>query len=115
MLPKKRKVSRRLFPSLLRKGRVFHSPHFTARALVAKEGENTRCAVIVSKSVAKSAAQRGTLKRRAYTILRSLSADVSYPLVVASHAKSGATTIPFEEIQREITHLYSQMGALRAR
>lgn len=62
-------------------------------------------AVIVSKKVAKSSVERHQLKRRVREIIRSW-AEKGRVLIV--FARSGATNLPYSEIEAELTPLLRQ-------
>ncbi len=70
MLPVKKRVTKKLFDEILKKGVVFYGSFFTFRYI--NNTEIRRYAFVVPKKIAKKAVDRNKLKRRAYNIIRSL-------------------------------------------
>lgn len=70
MIPSSRKVGKDLFEPLMKKGRSFLSESFSARVMVGTTDLPARFSVVVAKKLEKSAVQRNTYKRRAYSLLR---------------------------------------------
>jgi ribonuclease P protein component len=67
MIPKKKRVSRSIFPEVIQKGKIRSTPAFSLRFLTNKG--QSKGSVVVSKAVLKSAVARNTLKRRWYKAL----------------------------------------------
>lgn len=75
MLPSSRRLSIPLFKSVVDKGKLFHSPFFSAKMMRA-EGPS-RFSVVVSKKVAKNATDRNKIRRRMYSALIPFCKNVS--------------------------------------
>ena len=71
MFPKKNRISKTEFGELLKKGRAFHSPHFSLLCFK-KENMEPKFAFVVSKKVARNAADRNILRRRGFSVLRDI-------------------------------------------
>lgn len=65
------------------------------------------CAAVISKKVAKYAVSRHLLKRRIYAVLRPFCTDAQ---AIVVYARPGAPTLPFSDIQEELTQLLAQVG-----
>ncbi|MCX6754160.1 MAG: ribonuclease P protein component [Candidatus Nomurabacteria bacterium] len=67
MLPKKKRITKDIFQTILKKGNIVSGSFFLFRYI--KES-NPRYVFVVSKKIAKTATQRNSLRRRGYNILR---------------------------------------------
>ncbi|MFA6355166.1 MAG: ribonuclease P protein component [Candidatus Paceibacterota bacterium] len=67
MLPKKKRITKDIFQTILKKGSIVSGSFFLFRYI--KES-NSRYVFVVSKKIAKTAIQRNSLRRRGYNILR---------------------------------------------
>jgi ribonuclease P protein component len=69
MVPRNQRLNRTAFSEVFTRGRRRHSPYLS---LVYMASPSFRCAVVVSKKVAKKAHERNRLRRRLYALLRTL-------------------------------------------
>jgi len=101
MLPKYRRIPRRLFKPLLESRKYFNSEHFSLRVIPSKE---VRIAVSVSKKIYKKAVVRNKVRRRVYSAMRDLisSLRVGLYLVVAKH---GSEKTKGKELKNELKSL----------
>lgn len=67
MLPKKKRITKDIFQTIIRKGNIVSGSFFLFRYI--KES-NPRYVFVVSKKIAKTAVKRNSLRRRGYNILR---------------------------------------------
>jgi ribonuclease P protein component len=104
MLPKRRRLTRQLFPTNTRSSLVAHTEHFSLRTLPTTSG-GARVSVVVSKKVAPRAVDRHTVKRRVYTVAHK---ETYAPGAYVFFAKAGAHTISFREVHDEILSLFSE-------
>ncbi len=70
MFPIKKRVTKKLFDEIIKKGDVFYGSFFVFRYI--KNTEFISYAFVVSKKISKKAVNRNKLKRRAYSIIRLL-------------------------------------------
>ncbi len=75
MLPKKLRVTTRLFQTSMKHGKVFHSPHLSVRLSPLPQGAESRFAIAVPKAYSTKATERNKLKRAFYKII-----EKSFPL-----------------------------------
>lgn len=99
MLPKSKRVERRLFKPLLESKRAAHSPHFSLRSA---SSESARASVSVSKKVSKSAVVRNKVRRRVYSALRDMEMPRRMLLFIA---KPGAEKVKGEALTNELEKL----------
>lgn len=109
MLPKKNRISRALFDTLLKGGIFFHSEHLSLRVIKQQKGL-LKFSFVVSKKVSKSAVTRNLLRRRGYVILlntiKTKSKDImNVGIIGAFFFKKGAEKLGFPELQEEIAFL----------
>lgn len=69
MLPKNRRIPRKMFPLLQNRAKVFKNNLFLLRFVQNKEQKVSRFCFSVSKKVAKSAVVRNRLRRNGYRLL----------------------------------------------
>lgn len=120
MLPKKNRVSRAVFSTLLKKGVFFHSENLSFRVIKTVEKTQkgpSKFSFVVSKKVSKSATVRNLLRRRGYSSLRSsLNRDVkdsmNNAIVGAFFFKKGADKIDFSTLRDEIAFLLKKSGII---
>ena len=67
MLPKKERVTKELFQTIMKQGRIISSPFFVFRYVY---GKSPKYAFVAPKSIAKEANKRNALRRKGYNILR---------------------------------------------
>jgi ribonuclease P protein component len=101
MLPKSRRIPRKLFKTLLESQKYSNSPHFSLR--VAPSGE-PRVAVSVSKKISKKATIRNTIRRRVYSSLQQLFPTLKNNLFLII-AKVGADKMKGEALKSELAEL----------
>lgn len=108
MIPARRKVNRILFERLLKQSRVYHSPHLSFRVNIFASNQPARFSVVVSKKIdprAKSAVWRNTMKRRAYTMVRSVIPRVTLGCVGVFFLKKGFHAVSVSTIKLEIDEM----------
>ncbi len=102
MLPKQKRITKDSFKSILLKGALYHADYFTLRTIPSeKEG----FAVSVSKKVAKGAVDRNRIRRRAYSVIRSLLHQIKSNSMSILSAKSNAKDISFGSTREDIEKL----------
>ncbi|MDP3874992.1 MAG: ribonuclease P protein component [bacterium] len=109
MLPKNRRIPRKLFISLLESGKHFNSKHFSLRVT---SSDKVRVAVSVSKKISKKAVVRNKVRRRAYSAVRSLIPNLTNNLFLLV-AKPGAEKIKGKELENELKSLVISRRPLR--
>lgn len=113
MLPQKNRIPRSLFESVLKEGSVFHSPHLYFRVVKTQSGLS-KFSFVVSKKVSKSAVSRNLLRRRGYSIIRSLfgKEKMNAGIIGAFFFKKGAEKIDFAALREEIWFLLKKVGMI---
>lgn len=116
MLPPKFKIKKALFPIILAKGKVYHSPHLMAR--VYKKETKDGCAphalvsVSASKKISKLATERNHLRRRGYAALETLIEKTNPCFLCAFSFRQGALTASTQDLQAEIAALFKKAGIM---
>lgn len=105
MLPKRKRVTKDLFPYIMKNGRVLTSPLFTLRYINQK---TPQYAFVVPKTVAKQAFSRNTLRRKGYALLRQ---RALLPKVLGVFFyKKQAHTAAFIDIKADIDALLNKIS-----
>ncbi len=104
MLPRRSRLSREGFDSLMR-SRRYSSPHFSLS--IQENGQYAGLGVVISKKVAKLAVSRHLLKRRISSVLAPFHTDSR---ALALFAKPGSKELPFSELKSELLGLLEQAG-----
>ncbi|MEX2013574.1 MAG: ribonuclease P protein component [Parcubacteria group bacterium] len=102
MLPKSRRIPRKLFKPLLASGRYFNSEHFSLR--VGSVENEARLAVSVSKKVSPKAVVRNKVRRRVYSATDDLIPHLSGRLFLLI-AKPKAQNIKGQNLKDELVEL----------
>jgi ribonuclease P protein component len=116
MLPKKNRISRVLFDTVLKDGAFFHSQNLSFRVVKAQK-RLSKFSFVVSKKVSKSAVVRNLLRRRGYSVLKSIIGTKSKEkmdnaILGAFFFKKGAEKLGFDEVRGEIEFLLKKARVL---
>ena len=101
MLPKEKRIPRELFGELLTRSRYTNSAHFTLRFRLLDSCQ-TKIGVSVSKKISKKAVIRNKVRRRTYSIARTLDFPQGLFLFVA---KTGAEKVVGDDLRTELASL----------
>jgi len=102
-----KRVTRTVFPLVLKKGHVFHAPHISLRVISAPETVESAFAFVVSRKVTNMAVKRNLLKRRGRHIVREATEKLKNKYTGVFFFKKDADSLSFEELQEEIASLLS--------
>lgn len=103
MLSKEHRLTHRESDLLLQTGTSRSSRLFSVKV---RDGfDRTKCAVAVSKKVAKKAVERNRIRRRVYAAIREIFDSLPQGSHFLFFARSGVKTASFEEIKNEIVSL----------
>ncbi|MEK7107933.1 MAG: ribonuclease P protein component [Patescibacteria group bacterium] len=109
MLPKKQRVSRKLFEVVYRASGTFSSPFFVLKTKEAQEntafGGASRFAFSVSAKICPKAVDRNRLRRRGYAAARNLLPQIKTPTICLFIIKKGAEKLNFQKLQAEIKNI----------
>jgi ribonuclease P protein component len=100
MLSSQNRLSTSLFKEVIQKGIIFHGDFFLARCL--NMPGISRFSVSVPKKVAKTAVLRNKIRRRIYSILRSLGSKIYSNKSVVLIMKVGSDKIAFPILKLDI-------------
>lgn len=105
MLSKKRKLNSVEHKEVLTTGKRKHNPLFTLYFLE-REGEDSKCAVVVPKKVAKKAVQRNKNKRKIFDTIKNI-----YPHILPGYyfilmARMNVEELTQEEIQEGVEDIF---------
>ena len=101
MLPKNRRIPRKLLGLILESKKYFNSVHFSLRVAPSNV---TRVAISVSKKVSKYAVVRNRIRRRTYSAIQLLIPNLSHNLYLLI-AKQGAEKVKGKELENELKSL----------
>lgn len=105
MLSKQNRIPRKDFKYLLEQKRYFNSPNFTLR-FAKRENKSPQFSVSVSKKVSKKAVDRNRVRRRVYSVLRSVQAPEGMYFFIA---KPSSINLKGEKLRMEIVKLISSL------
>ena len=109
MLPKKQRVTKKLFDQVYTLGKSFHAPHLFMKVLKTGKTEQNKASVVVSKKVAKKAHDRNTIKRRTLSLLNPYIKAKKNGLQVIVFMKKGADSITFQDLKKEIDEVWKKI------
>lgn len=107
------RVNRALFSVILKKGKIYHSPHLSLRVFEAGPEKLSAFAVVISKKVTKLAVKRNRLKRQARQIIHDNFLMLEKPYIGALFFKKGSDRLAFKELKREFQTILSKAGISR--
>ncbi len=103
MISKKKRVTKELFLSVLKNGKILSSPLFLLRYTPSLE---SLCAVVVPKSLVKRAVKRNSLRRKGYNAIRILTLP---PATLLFFYKKEGINASSEEIRQDLEMLISKI------
>lgn len=112
MLPKKKRVTKALFQTIMKEGRMLSGPFFVFRYLypqVRIGGKDVHLAIVAPKSIAKKAILRNKLRRKAYNIVHNI--DISSGSGIFFYKKP-ATLASTDELRGEMISLLKKAKLL---
>ncbi len=111
MLPRARRVTRKLFDGLLKGSQALHSAHFSLRLGHASDPkEPSRFSVVVSSQVLKKSHDRNLLKRRTRAAIHAMLPFVKNGYTVVFFAKKTSAGLNFIAISNEVDALLRKAG-----
>ena len=109
MLPKHKKIPRKLFNDILTRGKIFHSPNITLR-IRKNDSNNTVFSFVVSKKVAKKSVERNKLKRQGYSIIKEFLDKIKGSYSYIFFLKKGIIGMKYKDIKNEIYSILDKAG-----
>lgn len=109
MLPRKHRVTRAEFDTLLRPDFQLHSPTFRV-AVIKKENPSLQATVIASKKVAKKAHDRNLITRHVYNILHDNKKMLLLPAMIGFFTKPGIDELSFTELEKELKQVLAEIS-----
>ena len=109
MLPKKQRVSRKLFETVFRSAATISSPFFVLKI---KEAKENRFAFSVSAKICPEAVDRNKLRRRGYAAAQNLLPQIKKLAVFLFIVKKGAEKLNFQKLQEEIKNVLHKSGVV---
>jgi len=106
MLPKKKRVTKEVFQSLIKEGKIFSTPLFL---FYFKESELPHYAIVAPKGIFKTAVKRNHFRRIGYNVLRSLSIKSGSGIFMY---KKQALVSNKDEIKENIVFILKKTGFL---
>ena len=116
MLPKRQRVSRKLFEAVFRSATTFSSLFFVLKIKKAQEnpvsGGTSRFAFSVSAKICPKAVDRNKLRRRGYAAAQNLLPQIKTPATCLFIIKKGAEKLSFQKLQEEIKNILQKARIL---
>jgi ribonuclease P protein component len=115
MLPKKNRISRVLFDTVLKNGIFFHSDHLIFRSVNHLQNGPSKFSFVVSKKVSKSAVKRNFLRRCGYSLLSLVLSKEKMRtsgFLGAFFFKKGSEGLETEKLREEILFLLKKARIL---
>jgi len=103
MLPKSKRLTRRDFESVLKKGVVYHSPFFTLKFYPVNQ--QLRFAVVVPSKIVKKASQRNLFRRSGYSAVREIIKTTRFQGAAILFFKKTALTLRKEILKAEVERI----------
>lgn len=111
MLPHSKRLTTELFAEIIEKGQSTHCSFSSVKVL--EYDSVSRYAVSVPKKVAHTAVMRNKLRRRVYSLIRSLSPDLKEGFLVVIVIKQGAEKLSLIDFCGEIQKNFVKAGLLQ--
>ncbi|OHA88175.1 MAG: ribonuclease P protein component [Candidatus Zambryskibacteria bacterium RIFCSPHIGHO2_01_FULL_43_27] len=105
MLPKKNKISIRMFPKERRPIKSMGSDSLSLSVFFQTKDDVPRASVVISKKIAKTAVERNKIRRRIFSILRKHITSARDGSLLVFHAKKPVLHKKFADLEVEIQNL----------
>lgn len=106
MLPKNKRVTKDIFPIILKKSKIFHSKNLTLRVSRNKNNnETTKFSFVVSRKVSNKATERNLLKRRGNGIVSKLDKNIKNGFICVFYVKKSLLSVSYHDMEEEITRI----------
>lgn len=112
MLPKNRRIQKKLFSNTVLLGKRYNSPHFLAYVTEIDRSKQSLFSFSVSKKVCKGAVDRNRLRRQGYSIVSKHLKEVLPGFTCFFSFKKGSGTIKFEEMEKEMGSILNNAGVI---
>jgi ribonuclease P protein component len=112
MLSKKRRIEKKNFTALQKKGKSLFTKLFSVTVGALKDKEAFKVSVVVSKKVAKTAVTRNRLRRVVYGALGEMLPHLQKGLFFIFYLKSGVEKITKSQLEKEIQDLFKNNGLI---
>lgn len=103
MLPKKKRITKDIFQTILKKGNIVSGSFFLFRYI---KGSYPQYVFVVSKKITKTAIKRNSLRRRGYNILRQYNLKNCAGIFFY---KKEAINIPVNELKKDIEFILEKI------
>lgn len=113
MLSRSNRMSGRQVESVIRKGRITHSPFFIVRFILDGGDGSTRLSAVVPVKVGKTSVTRHLVRRRIYEAVRPLSVEISSGTHTVIMAKQPALSTKPLEMRADLRAIFVKAGLLR--
>lgn len=118
MLPVKYRIKKEFLPLVLKKNKVFSSPHFNIRvhnrlSSESNFGQDSRIAVIISNKVAPLSVSRHLIKRRLHGILEKIWGEMVKDIDFILQVKENTLDLGASELENELLGLLRAAKALK--
>jgi ribonuclease P protein component len=104
MLPKAKRLTKRLFSESFSHSKITSNDYFTLRYKDIS-GKTPKVSVVVSKKVAQKATDRNYLKRKMYEIAQKHLKNIEKPYVLMLFPKKTSTTLSFTDLDKEVREI----------
>lgn len=101
MLPSSQRLTTQTYTPIALRGMPFHTKSILFKLSKPQQGQ-IKCAVTVSKKIAKTSVARNQLRRRIYSVLSSLLPSITPGVQMVVIAKQGILNLSFKELSAQI-------------
>jgi ribonuclease P protein component len=114
MLPKNRRIGKKLFPAILSRGRNYHTDSLAVRLLAQPGGGATLFAIVVPVKTAKTAVERHFLMRRGRHAIRKHLSEITGGFYCAIFLRAEMKTLPFHQFEAKILNGLKAAGLIKS-
>ncbi len=108
MLPKKQRVSTRLFSEINKGSKKIDTPLFLLKARFVPQGQISKFSCVVSKKVSKSAVSRNRIRRVFYSAIKNSLPKQAKGVVFVFYLKSEALQAKQKDFEKEIRNVFNK-------
>ena len=113
MLPKKRKVDKRLFSHVFNNSESFYGKNISLRVFYVDGDNITKFSFVVSKKVSNKANKRNLLKRRGFSVIENKIKYTNNGFVCVFYFKKNAINKSYSDIEKDIVLLLKKANILK--
>lgn len=112
MLPKQRRIERKLFPQIISNGKRFNSTHLLLYKAILETSSPSKFSFSVSKKICKHAVDRNKYRRQGYSVVSKYIKQTKPSLLCFFSFKKAVYPVTYKDLEKEIVFLLGSASVI---